>query len=150
MLCPQATTVLEDNKTTELAEMMNKMTADMAIIANVCKSLDARMTALEEGKVVTSKVAKPAVQKPKASEPSGITAVEPSWVLDKRTVYSVPNKFISKKARYAFKMQSAECGGVALTEEERKALVKKTGDKYITARKFSTEKSAKEFFQKWA
>lgn len=135
---------------TELAEMMNKMTADMAIIANVCKSLDARLTTLEEGKVVTSKVAKPAVQKPKASEPSGITAVEPSWVLDKRTVYSVPNKFISKKARYAFKMQAQENGGMPLTEDERTALVKKLGDKYVTVRKFATEKAAKEFFQKWA
>lgn len=130
----------------QLAEMMNKMSDDMAIIANVCKSLDARLTTLEEGKQVTSKVAKPTVQKPKASATTTTTA---KWVLNKKCVYSAPNEWVSKNARYAFKMQAQENGGMALTEEERTALVKKLGDKYVTVRKFATEKAAKDFFTKW-
>lgn len=131
---------------TELATMMNKMSEDMAIIANVCKSLDTRLTALEEGKAVTSKASKPTVQKPKASEKSTTTA---KWVLNKKCIYSAPNEWVSKNARYAFKMQAQENGGMPLTEEERTALVKKLGDKYVTVRKFATEKAAKDFFTKW-
>ena len=126
--------------------------------------LDARLRTLEEGKVVSVKASKPSAQKPKASSadekaslnaarsillPHAAGCTTATWVLDKKCVYSAPNTWISKKARYAFKMQSAECGGVALTEEERNALVKKVGDKYITVRKFATEKAAKEFFKKW-
>lgn len=130
----------------DLANMMTSMQQDCARIADVCVSLDKRLTALEKGKAVSAKAAKPAVQKPKASTTTTTTA---SWVLDKKCVYSAPNAWVSKKARYAFKMQAQECGGVALTEEERTALVKKVGDKYVTVRKFATEKAAKEFFKKW-
>ena len=108
--------------------------------------LDARLRTLEEGKPVSVKASKPVAQKPKASTTTTTTA---SWVLDKKCVYSAPNAWVSKKARYAFKMQAQECGGVALTDDERTALVKKVGDKYVTVRKFATEKAAKEFFKKW-
>lgn len=126
----------------QLAEMMSKMQDDMHKIANAVQSVDARLTALEEGKAVSSKASKPVAEKPKAS-------TEPKWVLSKKCIYSVPNQWISKNARYAFKLQAEENGGTTLTKEEREALVKKLGDKYVTARKFATEKAAKEFFEKW-
>lgn len=141
--------------------MMNSIQNDMSIIANAVKSVDERLTALEEGKK-SATAKKPTTQKSKTSGDDTISkqydemqktkkpaSTEPKWVLDKRCVYSVPNEFISKKARYAFKMQAEENGGTALTKEQREALVKKTHDKYITCRQFKTEKAAKEFFAKW-
>lgn len=126
----------------QLAEMMSKMQNDMQRIADAVQSVDARLTALEEGKAVSTKASKPVTQKSKTSD-------EPKWVLNKKCIYSVPNAWISKNARYAFKFQAEENGGTTLTKEEREALVKKLGDKYVTARKFATEKAAKEFFAKW-
>ena len=144
----------------QLAEMMNKMQDDMSKIANAVESVNARLITLEEGKKSTT-AKKPTTQKSKTSDDTiskqydemqktkKPASTEPKWVLDKRCVYSVPNEFISKKARYAFKMQAEENGGTALTKEQREALVKKTHDKYITCRQFKTEKAAKEFFTKW-
>ena len=139
---------MKKNNTITLADLANMMTAmqnDCARIADVCVSLDARLTALEKGAVKSAKASKPVAQKSKTSD----TATEPKWVLDKKCVYSVPNAWISKNARYAFKMQAQEAGGEALTDTEREALVKKLGDKYVSARKFKTEKAAKAFFTKW-
>lgn len=142
---------MKKNNTITLADLANMMTAmqnDCARIADVCVSLDKRLTALEKGKAVSTKASKPTVQKSKTSAQS-TTTTEPKWVLDKKCVYSVPNAWISKNARYAFKMQAQEAGGEALTDTEREALVKKLGDKYVSVRKFKTEKAAKEFFKKW-
>lgn len=149
---------MKKNNTITLADLANMMTAmqnDCARIADVCVSLDARLTALEKGATKSAKASKPVAQKSKTSEdPSPVRVVrvgttEPKWVLDKKCVYSVPNAWISKNARYAFKMQAQEAGGEALTDTEREALVKKLGDKYVSARKFKTEKAAKAFFAKW-
>lgn len=135
----------------DLANLMTSMQNDMALVANAVKSIDARLTALEEGKV-SAKASKPTVQKSKTSvKPTATATATPTakWILDKRCVYSAPNEWISKKARYAFKMQAEENGGFSLNEVERTALVKKLGDKYVTCRQFSSEKAAKEFFKKW-
>lgn len=143
---------MKKNNTITLADLANMMTAmqnDCARIADVCVSLDKRLTALEKGKAVSAKASKPVAQKSKTSAKSTTTTTEPNWVLDKKCVYSRPNAWISKNARYAFKMQAQEAGGEALTDTEREALVKKLGDKYVSVRKFKTEKAAKEFFAKW-
>lgn len=127
----------------DLASMIN----DLAVAQKkTYEVLDQRISALEKSTVKSAKVSKPTSEKSKTST---ATTTAPNWVLDKRCVYSAPNQWISKKARYAFKMQATENGGVALNEEERNALVKKVGDKYVTVRKFSSEKAAKEFFKKW-
>ena len=127
----------------DLASMIQSLQADSA---RAYESLNERITALEKGAQKSATAKKPTVQKSKTSAP---TTPANKWVLDKKCVYSAPNEWTSKKARYAFKMQAEEMGGIALTDEERNALVKKVGDKYITVRKFKTEKDAKAFFTKW-
>jgi len=131
----------------DLASMIQSLQADSA---KAYESLNERITALEKGAQKSATAKKPVTQKSKTSAPTTTAkASAPKWVLDKKCVYSAPNEWTSKKARYAFKMQAEEMGGIALTDDERNALVKKVGDKYITVRKFKTEKDAKAFFTKW-
>lgn len=138
---------MKKNNTTITINDLAAMITDLATAQKKAYDvLDARLRTLEEGKVVSVKASKPTVEKPKTST---TTTTEPKWVLDKKCVYSAPNAWISKNARYAFKMQAQEAGGEALTDTEREALVKKLGDKYVSVRKFKTEKAAKEFFKKW-
>ena len=129
----------------DLAAMIQSLQADSA---KAYESLNERITALEKGAQKSSTAKKPDTQKSKTSA-TPAKASTAKWVLDKKCVYSAPNEWTSKKARYAFKMQAEEMGGIALTDDERNALVKKVGDKYITVRKFKTEKDAKAFFTKW-
>lgn len=127
------------NMITDLAEMQKK----------TYEVLDQRISALEKSTAKSAKVAKPVAEKSKTSSTTTTTTTAPKWVLDKKCVYSAPNAWVSKNARYAFKMQATEAGGEALSDTEREALVKKLGDKYVSVRKFKTEKAAKEFFKKW-
>lgn len=145
----------------QLAEMISEQSNTMQ---KMYELFDARLNALENAP--TKSVAKKAVnvQKPKASTTTTNTidaqydamqkskkpvSTEPKWVLNKKCVYSAPNEFISKKARYAFKMQAQENGGSTLSAEQRETLVKMTKDKYTTAMVFKTEKDAKAFYTKW-
>ena len=136
----------------DLATMMTAMQNDCARIADVCVSLDKRLTALEKSGAKSTKASKPTTQKPKASATTTATATANApkvhWVLNGRTVHSTAD-YLSKGARYAFKMQGKEAGGEPLNEVERKALVDKLGDKYVTALKFKDAKTAKAFFTKW-
>lgn len=141
----------------ELAQMIQEQNDTLIKMFDL---FDSRLKALENAPT-KSVASKPnTARKSKTSEEpspvgvvgkaSGITAcAEPKWLLNKKCVYSAPNEFISKKARYAFKMQAQENGGSTLSAEQREVLVKVTKDKYTTAMVFKTEKDAKSFYTKW-
>lgn len=137
---------MKKNNTITINDLANMITDLADMQKKTYEVLDQRISALEKSTAKSAKVAKPVAEKSKTSTPS--TTV-PKWVLDKKCVYSAPNAWVSKNARYAFKMQATEAGGEALSDTEREALVKKLGDKYVSVRKFKTEKAAKEFFKKW-
>ena len=137
----------------ELAQMIQEQNDTLIKMFDL---FDSRLKALENAptKSVASKPDTARKSKTSADpSPVGVVAKAPTtsskWLLNKKCVYSAPNEFISKKARYAFKMQAQEAGGSTLSAEQREVLVKMTKDKYTTAMVFKTEKDAKSFYTKW-
>lgn len=137
----------------ELAQMIQEQNDTLVKMFDL---FDSRLKALENAptKSVASKPNTTRKSKTSANpSPVGVVAkaptTSPKWLLNKKCVYSAPNEFISKKARYAFKMQAQENGGSTLSAEQREVLVKVTKDKYTTAMVFKTEKDAKSFYTKW-
>lgn len=70
---------------------------------------------------------------------------ETRWLVDGKLVYTNPDAYISKKMRYAVRMQAEKAGAVKVTGDDRNKLVEKLKDQYVQAYAFKSNKAAKAF-----
>lgn len=70
---------------------------------------------------------------------------ETRWLVDGKLVYTNPDAYISKKMRYAVRMQAEKAGAVKLTGDDRTKLAEKLKNQYVQAYQFKSNKAAKAF-----